>query len=1125
MTKALLIKSYTTKGGTQGVWNDLDDAFSYVQGINTGKVLDNLTADKLNALISGVPSPWARARLFKFAFDTLANPDPNIESSGLDQFYEMLCAEWKGLIAVMALFPDRIKFSEPIVMDSTGDNYDIASAFGRMLFDDSDVWSDQDALSKDPDAKPYIQLIYYKNHLVGGTSPMTGFFTGVNYSKLKADMTDINWYRNGLFEDPTRYISTPALLQKLYLFVKNMNGNLEQFEKKVNSQRRDKRKLDLSGFKAISRKWEDELFKKGQGKLVDKGPVAQYSNLRCPFSTLLNSNVPVYLKPDFTFTYTNDGDYKVIGDVQNLLSNDRFVVGWAEEANQRPKRSDGPIYYVQVRDIKDNSCYYFSLPLSENGLDIFKNSLSGLLGYTQGGNSRLKATITDSGQLAVSMLVEIDGQEVALNTREYEISWQNDPGKVILWPNFVSERWNKYYLYSEFTAEAEQQFVPIFRWQGDIVRNINGEFLTSRYELQPDEQKQVDVKKLVIYPSGEGDDLPKYNIVSSDKPMAGLSAIVKETGKEVHAGFLMFRQTEIEDRTSVDMNIDAIVGFDFGSNNTCVYYNADDRGPMPIKFENYRAVLVGQENNDRRSPALNDELLFFSNYPSDNGQVKSWLHEHDSRYNKHRETEEIAGGVPVNRPNVLVNKMTQFDITTQAGILHYNMKWLDSDKGMPKKLAFMKSMWLQTCAYLYKNRIKPTQINWSYPGSMMESDVNDIEKIFEELTRMTPITRCRVELPENRVTEAEAVCSFALSQDFGLNRDNMFLGIDVGGSTSDILLLAKDPENGGRASLYRESSVRMAAGVFFDAVTKSETFREALVSFHEGKKTGVYVANIKEMLNEPSKAPYYLNNIFDQLKTAEDYEVFYSSIDTNAKVVFTIPAYVTGLLLFYSGMLIGKTIKMHHLDNIKRIDVLSFGKGGRLFHWLRNSAGRHATSDYYSNCVNAGVKCVCDTDLVVKYRDEIEVDNKAEVAKGLCDMRELFKIDNGCKSDICGEKNVSYTTADGNARMLSVEDELTGDYFANEMNNFDFSGAVNFAKYMDIFIDFVSQKTSLYKQADKTLRDDVVDVPARISAFVTKDNEYKKARNNSSNGFHYHQPIIIAEGACFLEVLIKKVFS
>ena len=130
--------------------------------------------------------------------------------------------------------------------------------------------------------------------------------------------------------------------------------------------------------------------------------------------------------------------------------------------------------------------------------------------------------------------------------------------------------------------------------------------------------------------------------------------------------------------------------------------------------------------------------------------------------------------------------------------------------------------------------------------------------------------------------------------------------------------------------------------MFFDAIIKSDTFRQALVNFHEGSQRSVYVSNIKDVLTEPKKAPYYLNNIFDQLKTPEDYDNFYDAINIDAKFAFTIPAYVTGLLLFYSGMLIGKTIKENNLTQIERVDILSFGKGGRIFHWLRPDAPRAA---------------------------------------------------------------------------------------------------------------------------------------------------------------------------------------
>jgi hypothetical protein len=409
---------------------------------------------------------------------------------------------------------------------------------------------------------------------------------------------------------------------------------------------------------------------------------------------------------------------------------------------------------------------------------------------------------------------------------------------------------------------------------------------------------------------------------------------------------------------------------------------------------------------------------------------------------------------------------------------------------------------------------------------MMEADSAELEKIFEELCRMTPITGGRQpQLGRELTTEAEAVCSFALSRDFGLNKDNMFLGIDVGGSTSDILLLAKDQNNVNKSSLYRESSVRIAAGVFFNAVIKSESFRQALVSFHEGRKTKVFVANIKEVLTQPSKAPYYLNSIFDQLKSESDYEEFYSSINNNARFVFTIPAYVTGLLLFYSGMLIGKTIKTEKMDHIRRVDVLSFGKGGRLFHWLRSSATQRVTNEYYENCLNAGVNLVTEKNLEVKYRDEIEINNKAEVAMGLVDAKELIKKQQEVDSDICGETGVKYIMNDGTPKELQTEDELTGEYFANEMNKFDFSGVTNFEKFMEIFIDFVSQKTRLYPQADN-LREELADLPNRITSYIcNNDDEYRKARRTQGDDFTYHQPIIIAEGACFLDTLIKKAFN
>lgn len=95
------------------------------------------------------------------------------------------------------------------------------------------------------------------------------------------------------------------------------------------------------------------------------------------------------------------------------------------------------------------------------------------------------------------------------------------------------------------------------------------------------------------------------------------------------------------------------------------------------------------------------------------------------------------------------------------------------------------------------------------------------------------------------------------------------------------------------------------------------------------------------------------------------------------------------------------------------------------------------------------------------------------------------------------------------------------------MNYFDFTSMECFEEFFNIFINFVSVKTKLCA-ADNELRTDLADLPNKVSGFICQDSEYKSAKRKANNGnnFAYHQPLLIAEGACFLEKsLIKKVFN
>ncbi|MBK8627932.1 MAG: hypothetical protein IPN86_20930 [Saprospiraceae bacterium] len=55
----------------------------------------------IGAIVSGMPTVYARANLFKNALDNVTDKDA--EASGLMLFYKNLINEWRGLISCIAL--------------------------------------------------------------------------------------------------------------------------------------------------------------------------------------------------------------------------------------------------------------------------------------------------------------------------------------------------------------------------------------------------------------------------------------------------------------------------------------------------------------------------------------------------------------------------------------------------------------------------------------------------------------------------------------------------------------------------------------------------------------------------------------------------------------------------------------------------------------------------------------------------------------------------------------------------------------------------------------------------------------------------------------------------------------
>ena len=99
-----------------------DSVTLFIKGIVTAEGKDGIPTELLRAMISGIPSPWARVLMTRKA---LAVKPEDLNMTVLDECYKMFRSEWRGLVAAYALRPDSFEFSKaiPLCGRSLADNY------------------------------------------------------------------------------------------------------------------------------------------------------------------------------------------------------------------------------------------------------------------------------------------------------------------------------------------------------------------------------------------------------------------------------------------------------------------------------------------------------------------------------------------------------------------------------------------------------------------------------------------------------------------------------------------------------------------------------------------------------------------------------------------------------------------------------------------------------------------------------------------------------------------------------------------------------------------------------------------------------------------------------------------
>lgn len=1187
MAKNLVAKSAVGVTSTTSInvneWATLNNAGNFINHLETtlGNASNN-SIEVFNTVVSGVPSPWARVNLTSYA---LSDHSEINDTRILTECYRRMRSEWRGLIAAYILNPDRFKLSKPIALkgkaiDENRGQLDILTVLGKMLFNDSKIW----AYSAD-DSTPYIQLLYYshdgdtktKPMLIGATSPSTLFFLSSNYAFKKGCAQELFWINHiegendkehdGKFTDPTSSCYTDKIrseylnsFKKIVAFLKNISANTETYKKElekvvISGNDRDREKYEakidriIDGIRSFVDDWLDDFSAiSPEFNDVDKNniPVSISSAAmpQGPLNSLFNLKYTYYwFDRTFWLSKTNDKAIE-IADAQDLFINSKYLLGFKSAFND--KFENAPVTYIKATD-ENKQDYYCAIPFSRFAIEeCLKDEV---VQITRGESENVKLINTVKGniiKITLQAKFSSEGEFVDIISKEYTIIEPDSIGYVATWPNFQSKIWNKYYFYSEYpTNSSGIRVMPVFGHHGERIA-IDFESL----KINNLEENIKDMY-LVRYPIDKvNSSAHRYEIIRSEYPISFLSIKVDRDDKEHSAGYLLVK-TNTGSPTSTDsmyiknISVDSLtpasVGIDFGSTNTCAYYS-NGESAQAIPFTNRRLALIGFENTSGML-AQKNELYFISNESpiNKNGQVKSWLHlHHPDYYESAKSANELVGGVPINETNISVKSITENEITTNAGTLCSNMKWLSDKKGIDCKNSYMATTWLQICADLFDFGYKPEKLYWSYPSAMSKSDITSMKKIYKNLKNTTIIKGNNVRSIESH-TESEAVCSYAMTKEVALTEKRLFLGIDIGGSTSDILIMGRQ---NGEIQLFTQCSLRIAANHFFQAINSSERFRKALYKFHNSSITKVRVMNIEDVISSDaniySRSPYYLNNIFDQLSGTDFYN-FYNSLNQSVPFAFTLPAYITGVLVFYAGLLVRNAIKTNSLDSIEQVNMRYYGKGGRTFEWIISIYEDEAKS-FYKKCFQAGfgddpIRFKCDN------INELEAgntqENKSEVAMGLVNIKRNIKgIYNSDDEDdittpieflseVFGEPGFSYIDKNGNKQAINELDIVNGEFYYSLDTPDEFK---NFYKFIDIFGKFLVDTGIADIDLVKTLRNNRCKID-NVMQFFDNDKEYAKYQNdldgaNDETKPSYRMPVFIAEALYYLDkVLLNNVFK
>lgn len=785
--KALAIKSKSNPPGkSEYKWDVIPEIDNFTKGIvipELGIEKDGTVKVDIGAIVSGMPTVYARAILFRNALDNVTDKDA--EASGLMLFYKSLINEWRGLISCVALnYKDieiqrlRLQYSDGKNIFETENIYEPLGAFGNMLFERKPLWCDQ-TLATNDEKIPFIDVITFKGQVIGATSPDSFLFTSVGY-KVPEKLTFIN-VNNGKLIDPLLSDIQPEQLLTIHAFVQHIVNKIDQFKNTFNNLE-NFLKPNYSSIYGNLQDWLKEMdayaTKRGWVTPSQKpGSTPEVNIFSAPFSSLFNHSTELY---GFEGTISSEYFEGAISfkPSELLLPDNTELIQFRvskDEAKDKNYLANRPLLLMRAEEKGNKGIYcYFTLPFTPRALNVFGKNLATLVGIEE--QSALKSLISAEYEadnlgeyVSVSLrLFTKEGSEKVLN-KKYKVVDEVSGRDILMWPNFISRKWNRYFIYNEIPHndrlfQATPFIGDISNDEFPIILNENSEPLCLAKNGKLEDLKNENFKSsLLVESNGKvSDNQYQYEIYESNQPFKGIKFTYGKSDNL--SGFAIIRYDKLnkkndlpKDWTNEMQNLaEARLGIDFGSTNSSVAYWSDrDNEVKGFTLKNRRISLLASDdkNNDER-PAVEDEVFFFQNDEIKSNAIKSVLAVHDfkrlsnsSNLSQEQLLEkEIIGGFPCFEKNLPIETSDNSKHTlkfNRAGIaeLKYNMKWSSNPLEKSHKKAYLSSLLLHIYAQLFEEGHEPTSVKWSYPSSMGTSLLNEYWDIYNSLKQITPIVQ------------------------------------------------------------------------------------------------------------------------------------------------------------------------------------------------------------------------------------------------------------------------------------------------------------------------------------------------------------------------------------------------